>query len=332
MASAFPFPDLILLEVRIPDMDGFEVCRRLKNYPGTANIPVIFISALPDEENEVHSFSVGGVEYLSKSILPVLIKSRLKTHLALRNAYQNLVQLQSERKLMEDILLCMLEQPLAHEDFVRTLLVPVKRTNGDIFLMARRPDGSIHAIVGDSTGHGLCAAMTAPMVIDIFYVMTKKGLLPAEILCEINRKLSRTPPNIFTAGCFVELSQSLDVIRLWNHGMPEVLFLRGEKWFLECSSRYLPLGINSGMSISGFHRSIPLQPGDRIYLYSDGVVETKSPKGEEFGLERLKASLGKIVKEGRELSSLLTVLNAFRMSEVSEDDITVIEFNIPSSL
>ncbi|CAK0781759.1 hypothetical protein CCP3SC15_970006 [Gammaproteobacteria bacterium] len=247
MASTSPLPDLILLKVMMPDMDGFEVYRRLKNRQDTADIPVIFITARPNEENEIQAFNVGGVDYLSTSISPVVVMGRVKTHLILHKARRDLAderdRLQSERKVIEDILLSMWEQPLLREDFVRILSVPVERTSGDIFLLARRPDGFIHAMVGDSTGHGLSSAIIGPMVMDIFHAMTGKGFSPEEILREINRKLYRAPRNIFMASCFVELSPGLDVIRLWNGGMPEVLFLRKEKWFLEWPSDHFPLGI-----------------------------------------------------------------------------------------
>lgn len=76
-------PDMILLDVMMPGMDGYEVCRCLKNNPTTSQIPVIFITAKSDAEDEEKGFSLGAVDYITKPISPPIVKARVKTHLAL---------------------------------------------------------------------------------------------------------------------------------------------------------------------------------------------------------------------------------------------------------
>lgn len=76
-------PDLILLDVMMPDMDGLETCCQLKNNPLTRHIPVIFVSALNEVSDESMGFEVGGVDYISKPIKPAIVKARVRTHLAL---------------------------------------------------------------------------------------------------------------------------------------------------------------------------------------------------------------------------------------------------------
>lgn len=77
-------PDLILLDITMPDMDGLEVCRRLKADPLTQEIPVIFITGLTQEEDEVKGFGVGAVDYIPKPFNPVIVKARVKTHARLK--------------------------------------------------------------------------------------------------------------------------------------------------------------------------------------------------------------------------------------------------------
>ncbi len=93
-------PELILLDIRLPDMDGFEVCRRLKEDPQTANIPVIFISGLEEVADKVKGFEAGGVDYITKSFQREEVLARLETHLALRRLQKQIeaqnVQLQQE--------------------------------------------------------------------------------------------------------------------------------------------------------------------------------------------------------------------------------------------
>ncbi|MCC6132174.1 MAG: diguanylate cyclase [Acidobacteria bacterium] len=85
--------DLVLLDVVMPGMDGFEVCRRLKAEPSTRAIPVIFVTALGDAEDETRGFDVGGVDYIAKPIRPGIVRARVRTHLELKTARDLLEQL-----------------------------------------------------------------------------------------------------------------------------------------------------------------------------------------------------------------------------------------------
>jgi len=79
-------PDLILLDVMMPDLSGYEVCTELKNDHSTSNIPVIFVSALTDIIDEAHGFEVGAVDYITKPVSPAIVKARVATHLSLVRA------------------------------------------------------------------------------------------------------------------------------------------------------------------------------------------------------------------------------------------------------
>ncbi|MCB1887580.1 MAG: diguanylate cyclase [Rhodocyclaceae bacterium] len=77
-------PDLILLDVMMPGMDGYEVCRRLKEEPGTRHIPVIFITAMGAEEDEASGLRIGAVDYVTKPFSPAILKMRIRTHVELK--------------------------------------------------------------------------------------------------------------------------------------------------------------------------------------------------------------------------------------------------------
>ena len=76
-------PQLILLDIMMPGMDGYAVCRALKADPATAGIPVIFITALDDSQDETAGFDVGGVDYITKPVSPPVVRARVRTHLSL---------------------------------------------------------------------------------------------------------------------------------------------------------------------------------------------------------------------------------------------------------
>jgi len=90
-------PVLILLDVRMPDMDGFEVCKLLKQDERTRDIPILFISALRDVQDKVRGFEAGGVDFISKPIQEEEVLARVRTHLELRNMQLNLVEMVAER-------------------------------------------------------------------------------------------------------------------------------------------------------------------------------------------------------------------------------------------
>jgi CheY-like chemotaxis protein len=92
MAVSDPRPSVILLDIMMPGMDGFEVCRRLKADPETRDIPVIFLSALDDTGNKVKGFSVGAVDYISKPFQPEEVRVRVNTHITLNQLKQRLAE------------------------------------------------------------------------------------------------------------------------------------------------------------------------------------------------------------------------------------------------
>jgi len=90
-------PDLILLDVQMPGIDGFEICKRLKSDPVTTNIPVIFMTALADTESKMKGFSLGAVDYITKPFHTEELLARVKTHLQLSTLTKQLEQLVLER-------------------------------------------------------------------------------------------------------------------------------------------------------------------------------------------------------------------------------------------
>jgi class 3 adenylate cyclase len=105
-------PDLILLDVTMPGMDGYEVCRRLKAEPATADIPVIFLTAKTDAEDEEAGFQVGAVDYIHKPFSASIVLARVKTHLSLRSALE---QARTAQRNADELLHCLLPEAAAAE-------------------------------------------------------------------------------------------------------------------------------------------------------------------------------------------------------------------------
>jgi putative two-component system response regulator len=97
VARSTPAPDIILLDVMMPEMDGYEVCRELKNNPQTRNIPVIFVTAKDTESDETLGLDLGAVDYITKPVSPVIVQARVKTHLSLYDQNRHLEKTVKDR-------------------------------------------------------------------------------------------------------------------------------------------------------------------------------------------------------------------------------------------
>jgi putative two-component system response regulator len=100
-------PDLVLLDILMPDLDGYEVCRRLKADPKLSEVPVIFLTALDDIDDEARGLDLGAVDYIAKPIVPALLRARVRTHLQLKStadalkAHSNDLESQVQRRIGE---------------------------------------------------------------------------------------------------------------------------------------------------------------------------------------------------------------------------------------
>jgi adenylate cyclase len=101
LVKVVPLPDLILLDVMMPEMDGYEVCTKLKADPATRDIPVIFLTAKTEAEDETKGFEVGAVDYIHKPFSPPVVMARVQTHLNLREARE---QLSREKRMVDQLL------------------------------------------------------------------------------------------------------------------------------------------------------------------------------------------------------------------------------------
>lgn len=233
-------------------------------------------------------------------------------------------RLESERELIENIIVRMRSNDGFDDRNLRYLLAPVETTAGDVLLSADRPDGARHLMMGDFTGHGLSAALAGPTVSDIFYAMTAKGLPMEAVFLEVNRQLnSKLPTGVFMAGTFLEIAPDGGAVRVWNRSMPEALLFRQGRPFRKLASQHMPLGVMAQAKTD--NASVSLQPGDVIYLYSDGVVEAANGEGEMFGLERFEETLIQMVSRGEPLEVVMDAVAAWTGSGSQEDDITLVE-------
>src|SRR5277367_7201436 len=134
-----PFPDLVLLDVMMPEMDGYEVCAILKASPETKDIPVIFLTGKTEADDETRGFKVGAVDYIHKPFSPAVVKARVHTHLVLREAREQLARqlltINNELEMAREIQLSILphEVPRIRGLGIAARYLPMNSVAGDFY-------------------------------------------------------------------------------------------------------------------------------------------------------------------------------------------------------
>ncbi|MEN8178358.1 MAG: fused response regulator/phosphatase [Pseudomonadota bacterium] len=320
-------PDLILLDIMMPGMDGYEVMRRLRLATDTSDIPVLFVTAMGTETAEIRGLSLGAVDYITKPIVPEVLRARVATHLALLNTRRELEtkqrQLQEEKRLIEEIVLRMHDANEFDGRYMRWENASLEVTCGDLVLSAFRSDGTQYVILGDFTGHGLPAAVGGPLVSYAFYTMTRAGKPLADILSTISQILiQRLPVNIFMAAAGLEISPERSHVRLFNMGLPDILVCTGDAW-VPYKSNAPPLGIIEFDSYSGCN--FALTPDSTIYLLTDGISEATDSNDTMFGQKRLEQSLTACLKYDHPLRSVIADALNHSADNRQSDDMTLVE-------
>ena len=284
-------PDLILLDVSLPDTSGIELCRRLQTQSGLSQIPVIFISGHEELAIKVAGFDAGGVDYITKPLAVREVIARVRTHIRLKRGYESLAELQAEkiRKLAAAQEASMpspqdIPQARFHVSFMQVL-----KAGGDFYEVIPVSADVVDYVVADASGHDLGAS---------FWTVALKTLLseyctavnsPREVLHVVNNALLRIlPQGVFFTMIYARLNRASGQLSLVNAAHPPAIVLPAD------GSDALVLwqegDVVGAYRDAVFHcQELTVGAGDRWFLYSDGLIE--SPPDKPRGVEGLQGIL-----------------------------------------
>jgi len=324
-------PNLILLDINMPGLSGYEVCQKIKENPLTNDIPVIFLTAKIGVEDQKRGFQIGAVDYITKPFTESILLARIKTHLALYFTHQLLEKsyqvLHQERNQIEHIITSMHRDNRFYKESLRQVISPVEETSGDIILSSLSNDNHHHILVGDFTGHGLMAAISGPLVASLFYTHVQQNRCAEDILQIINDELvSKLPPQNFLAATYIDWNKNNQQVTLWNLGMPCSLFVRQNK-IDKIASMSVALGIINMDKHTLIPKLVSFSPGDKLFIYTDGLAEAKTNQGEAFGEQRTLELLLKVIEENLELNHVVHKINEFSDGKGITDDTTLLEIS-----
>lgn len=322
-------PDLILLDVRMPGLDGFATAQHLKANPETRDTPIIFVTGEESEGAEVRGFELGAADYVRKPIEPATLRARVHTQLRLAGTLAALreakARLDEERRLIAATINQLRESQSFCRDRLEVACCSQDDSSGDLILSARDPDGTQLVMLGDFTGHGLRAAIGAPLVTHLFHTLVGQGADMPEILAHINQVLTRhLPVHMFLATVAVAVPPRGGRVRLWNCGAPGVLHRQAGGGWQVFDSLELPLGIELADRPLGFH-ALDGGPGEILYLMSDGMTETPTRDGKPWGTAGVIQALE---RHGGDPGAVMSDLHDCKAPHSENDDITLVKVDL----
>ncbi len=349
-------PDLILLDINMPEMNGYEVCQHLKANALLEGIPVIFISALNEPLDKVKAFAIGGVDYITKPFQLEELHARVETHLKLRRLQQELqetnlrlakvndrmsLDLRAAAKIQETFLPSNLP-PVAGVDFAWAYQ-PCDELAGDGLNIIPLGDNKFGLYVLDVSGHGVAAALLSVTLSrllagpsDLSSILVRNRTLgdhyeltpPAEVAARLNQLFPfESPAEQLTTMIYGILDVTTGDFRYISAGHPGPVHLPhgGNPVVLESDG--FPIGLTDEIYEE---RYLHLGPGDRLFLYSDGVTEAMNSTGNQFDVPALLQIIG----EGRVDSVQQTVriivqqLANWHEMQKPHDDISIFAIEI----
>jgi phosphoserine phosphatase RsbU/P len=335
-----PQPDLILLDVAMPEMDGYEVCAILKATPEYRDIPVIFLTGKTKTDDETKGFDVGAVDYIHKPFSPAVVKARVNTHLVLREAREQLARqllsINNELEMAREIQLSTLphEIPKIRGLEIAARYLPMTSVAGDFYDFIIVDEKHLGILVADVSGHGLPAALIASMLKAALSSQSAHACDPARVLEGLNQSLCGKFQRHFATGAYVFVNMEKQFMSYAAAGHPPLLLWRTSAGIAsEVLENGLPLGLLPEATYSVVE--VPVEPGDKAILYTDGIPETTSPSEQEFGADLFKGFLESNHDLGADVFAdlLLDELSGWSehpKGEGQQDDITLLVIDFQS--
>lgn len=324
-------PDLVLLDVMMPELDGIGAARQMRELAGNELVPIIFLTSLHDARDLAACLDAGGDDFLSKPYNPVILQAKIKAFSRLRRLHTEVRQqreyLLAEQQAAKGIFDRIANQGGLDAANIRYLLSPMAVFNGDVLLAAEQPGGDLLVMLGDFTGHGLPAAIGIMPMAEIFYGMVEKSYGLEAILREINARLkSVLPTSVFCCATAVQMNYRNRHIEIWAGGLPDgLIFQAGTGMTIPVASTHLPLGVLHPDQFRYAPMMVEMHPDAAVYLWSDGISETCNPEGEMFGEQRL-LDLFSVPEQAQEMFAHITrSLREFSRQGSQTDDYSLVE-------
>ena len=326
-------PDLVLMDINMPIMNGYEAARQIKSLSKNTLAPLIFITSMDTDQAFIESIEAGGDGILVRPFSPEVFKAKIKSIQRISDLYAQVKSLQQaqqqDAELAEQLMSGVIESRNFALDRIEIVKKPAELFSGDIQLTAQCPNGDVNVLLGDFTGHGLRSSIGAIPLAETFRVMTKKGFSLFEIIVQINNQLyDLLPSDLFLAASFVSISSTDATAYIFNAGLPDT-YVYDDQGNIKHKivSTHPPLGVIQSLLPGSKLDVVTVAPSDSVVLLSDGIIEAGNPQGEMYGIERFEQAAQRGVVNKRIADTVITDVSDFCQGALQEDDISLI--NVP---
>lgn len=333
-------PDLILMDVMMPEMDGYQATRIIKDKSKNDFIPVIFITAVTDENALAQCVESGGDDFLTKPYSRVILNSKINSFSRIKQLYQTVSsqrneldalnqQIQSDINLAKHVFTSIVERSSRTPENYSSWIQPATNFSGDIVIAAANSFGGYNILVGDFTGHGMAAALGAIPVTDLFYSMSEKGYKIDDIVNELNDKVMQIlPTGYFCAASVITFDKNQELVSIWNGGLPNVLITDSDgKLIHRIVSEHTPFGITHYSKENLIINHVEIHDSINIYAYTDGLTDVRNRSGIHFGSERLLEIL--LQNDHRQsIDYLPDLFSDYISKNHQDDDISIIRLGL----
>jgi phosphoserine phosphatase RsbU/P len=335
-------PHLVLLDVSMPDLDGFEVMQRLRQHEATRDIPVIMLTARAQISDKLRGLSSGADDYITKPFEPSDLVARVTATLGasqhasdaavvsapLEQWSGEIEELARHLESAAQIQLGLMpdEAPDLAGFRVVGMLESSLNVSGDFYDFIRLDDGRLGIAIADIRGKGIPAALLMVMVRTVLRIVAREGHGPAEAMRRVNDFLAvETAPDMFATIVYGILDTDRRTFTYCTGGHCYPLHVRAA----DDSIAALSVG---GMLVGAFGEQpyaeavVSVAPGDLIVLYTDGVTEAENDTGSHFGEQGIRAlarDMSRLTGDAL-CDTVRSRLRQFRGAARASDDLTLV--------
>lgn len=337
-------PDLIILDIAMPIMDGFSVCARLQQDENLQNIPVLMLSSLSDTESKMRAFELGAVDYITKPVSKGELLARIQTHLTINRLTTSLQQANKEllihqKQLVEGLHAAanlqknLLPRRIPNCKTLRfaSYFNPCQEIGGDIYNIQRLDDEHVALHIIDVSGHGFSAAMmtalasqalsySGTLVTSLAADGTRTVTPPVTVIKALDKEFPLQRFNLYMTLFYILINTKTNGFRYCCAGHPPAVHFQkhGIMNTLETG------GPPAGMGGEWEEGKGKLSLGDRIFFYTDGLTEYCNESGDFYTSERLLKSMASTAELPLQaaVQNIIGDIKQFGKQADADDDMT----------
>ncbi|MBE7410703.1 MAG: SpoIIE family protein phosphatase [Leptospiraceae bacterium] len=323
-------PELAILDVMMPRMNGYELCRHIRKKYSMTEMPILLLTARKQIRDIVAGFDAGANDFLSKPFEREELLKRIETLIELKRAVSNNEKFISYRKELE--IATKIQKWILPDSFPEipniryaSLYLPMTEIGGDYYDFHWMGDEGLGVFIGDVSGHGIPAAMISAMTKIAFSMQKHNAKDPTLLLKGINEILVGKTARQFLTAAYMYYDTQTRIMKLSVAGHPAPIVLNrntGEKFIPEIKGRVV------GVFPDSEYKQVEytLEKNTRVFLYTDGVIEILNRQNDIFGEKRVEEILQSSLNlDANEITLLFEKeLSKWSGREVFNDDVTIL--------